>query len=430
MITRRHCFRAGASALATLLSAQERPLSSLVYPGTDGRLQYRRDELGNRIPDFSACGYLGGGAPIPEVAVKATVLPTTGDATARIQAAIDAVSGMELDEAGFRGAVLLTRGRYEIGGVLRIAATGVVLRGEGRGTDGTVLYATGRQQRTLIEIRGTSSGRVLAVEGRITAEYVPVGETAIPVASVGTLRPGDTVIVRRISNAAWISAIAMDRITPRPDDPGNTVQWTPFNLDFERHVVAVEDGRVTLDAPITCAIEQRWGGGEIRKYDESTRIWNVGIEHMSGVSEFDPSVQRELRGTRYFADERHAWSFIGIENANNVWVREIDSRHFGFACVDIGRARWVTVRDCDNRDMVSEITGSRRYSYNVEGQLCLIERCDSDSGRHDFVVGARICGPNAFVDCTAGVTYAMSEPHHRWSVGGLYDNVRAPIAIQ
>jgi|SRR5450759_3254903 len=37
------------------------PTTSLVYPGTDGRLVYVADSLGNKIPDFSNAGYKGGG---------------------------------------------------------------------------------------------------------------------------------------------------------------------------------------------------------------------------------------------------------------------------------------------------------------------------------------------------------------------------------
>ena len=37
------------------------PTTTLVYPGTDGRLVYIADSLGNKIPDFSNAGYKGGG---------------------------------------------------------------------------------------------------------------------------------------------------------------------------------------------------------------------------------------------------------------------------------------------------------------------------------------------------------------------------------
>ena len=49
--------------------------------------------------------------------------------------------------------------------------------------------------------------------------------------------------------------------------------------------------------------------------------------------------------------------------------------------------------------------------------------CQSTEGRHDYVTGARVCGPNVFYNCTAFQTYADIGPHHRWAVGTLYDNI-------
>ena len=108
--------------------------SKLVYPGPDGRLVYVPDEKGNIIPDFSHCGYMGGGVALPDVPVVLTIYPQTqGDDTARLQAAIDEVSARALGANGFRGTLLLKRGKYRIGGTLQIRASGVVLRGEGEG---------------------------------------------------------------------------------------------------------------------------------------------------------------------------------------------------------------------------------------------------------------------------------------------------------
>jgi hypothetical protein len=47
----------------------------------------------------------------------------------------------------------------------------------------------------------------------------------------------------------------------RPADPESTRQWSPFNLDFERVITAVEGDRITVDAPVMCAIERRWAAG-------------------------------------------------------------------------------------------------------------------------------------------------------------------------
>ena len=62
-----------------------------------GQLVYTSDQLGNRIPDFSYCGYMASEKPIPTVAVKVIVPVVKGDATLRIQAALDYVASLPVD---------------------------------------------------------------------------------------------------------------------------------------------------------------------------------------------------------------------------------------------------------------------------------------------------------------------------------------------
>ncbi|MCB1120680.1 MAG: hypothetical protein KJT03_03965, partial [Verrucomicrobiae bacterium] len=56
-------------------------------------LEYREDQFGNRIPDFSMAGYKNGSA-LPDVPVVATLNPDSNskDDTTRIQAAIDQIA--------------------------------------------------------------------------------------------------------------------------------------------------------------------------------------------------------------------------------------------------------------------------------------------------------------------------------------------------
>jgi hypothetical protein len=167
----------GSVSAAALLHA-EAARSELVYRTGNGRLEYRPDALGNRIPDFSSCGWGGGlSAMIPGAEERVEIAPESGDSTERIQTAIEHVSALHLDARGLRGAVLLKRGRHAVAGTLRITASGVVLRGEA----GTVLVGTGPTQRNLIEIRGAAAGRASGSAVAVTADYVPVGATVIPV---------------------------------------------------------------------------------------------------------------------------------------------------------------------------------------------------------------------------------------------------------
>src|SRR5437763_10678987 len=97
--------------------------SKLVHPGPNGKLVYEPyTDQGDTIPDFSNCGYMGGGVKIPDVAAKITVRPESGsgDDTQRIQQAIDQIATMPAGPDGFRGALVLARGYYRIGGSLKM----------------------------------------------------------------------------------------------------------------------------------------------------------------------------------------------------------------------------------------------------------------------------------------------------------------------
>ena len=398
--------------------------SKLVYPGPDGRLVYVPDEKGNIIPDFSHCGYMGGGVALPDVPVVLTVHPQIqGDDTARLQAAIDDVSARVLGANGFRGTLLLKRGKYRIGGTLQIRASGVVLRGEGEGESGTVLIATGTEQRTLIAFEGRSFWQeVGGTRQAIVDDYVPVGAKTFAIADASGFAVGDDILVHRPSTAQWIAAIGMDRIEMSHPE---VRQWEPGTYDFrfDRTITAIEGNRITIDAPMGNAFEREYGGGWVLKYEYLGRIEQVGIENLRGVSEFDDSEKDESREDE-FIDEDHAWNFVVFSRVQNAWARNITSVHFAYACVTIGNlAKWMTVQDSQCLDPVSQITGGRRYSFPIHGQLSLVQRCYTRRGRHDYVLHARVPGPNVFLDCTADIAYSDSGPHHRWSVCTLFDNV-------
>lgn len=117
-------------------------LSGWVYPGSSGRLIHQPDAQDNHIVDSSGVGYMGGTVPLPNVPVVLTISPVSGDNQANIQNALDQIAAMTPDANGFRGALLLTAGVYPISDSVSINASGIVMRGVGNGTNGTVLYST------------------------------------------------------------------------------------------------------------------------------------------------------------------------------------------------------------------------------------------------------------------------------------------------
>lgn len=409
--------------------------SRLARPGSDGRLVYAADDQGQTLPDFSSCGFGGGGVPLPQVATVVTLMPSPGgdDDRPRIQAAIDEVARRAPDAQGLRGAVLLRRGTYRVSDTLRIGASGVVLRGEGPGLDGTVLIATRRARHTVIEVAGQGRAEpVDATRRRVADPRVPAGSRSFSLENASEFRPGDRVIVHRPSTAEWLAELRMDRLSKDYAKPG-TRDWQPggFDLRSDRLVVAVEGNRITLDAPLFQSLEERFGGGTVVKYQDPGRIERVGVEELRIISVYDPA-PRTPRGKltpaqqiREFDDENHAWHGIVLDRLRHAWVTRVTVLHTGYSAVHCGvDAVYTTVQDCAHVDPVSQHTGGRKYSFGANGQHGLFLRCYARNARHDFVLGNRLAGPNVFLDCLAEEASAASEPHHRYGTGGLWDNVR------
>ncbi|MGI4869889.1 MAG: DUF6298 domain-containing protein [Janthinobacterium lividum] len=397
--------------LALPALAQKPPPKPAPVAYGQGHLQYAPDSLGNRVPDFSYCGYRAGEAGIPTAAIKVTVPVRAGDATRRIQAALDYVAGLPLDKEGLRGAILLEKGTHEIAGRLYIRASGVVLRGTGVGA--TTLLGTGFSRDHLITITGRND-RKTEVAQAITDAYVPVNARTIRVANAAAFKVGDRVRVLRPSTAAWIKKLGMETFGGGLSSLG----WKPGQRDlaWDRQVVAGDAGGLTLDAPITMALDKAYGGGTVARCTWPGLITQVGVENLTLESVFDKANPK---------DEDHRWTAIDLENVQDAWVRQVNFRHFaGSAVLAHATTRRLTVEDCQSTEPVSEIGGERRYTFYTLGQQTLFQRLYAEQGYHDFAVGFCAAGPNAFVQCEAEQALSFSGGIDSWASGVLFDIVK------
>ncbi len=371
----------------------------------------------NVIPDFSHAGYRGGGVPIPDnIIVQVTVFPEQGDDTQRIQAAIDLVEALEPDQDGFRGVVLLKAGHYSLSNLLLIRESGVVLRGEGQGLDGTVLHSNIRADHSVVSILGPGS-YIKEVESTqtIVDDYVPVGTYTLSVVDGSLFEVGDNVVITRTPNQVWIDTLGMDQET-LCEDKSDCSGWTPssYTIDHERVVTEISGNLVTLNIPIVDVIEESFGGGLITKILSNRRISNCGVENMRIQSFYTSNT-----------DEDHAWTAVRIKDAENCWVKKVTGQYLAYSTVNIESANFTTVEDCAYIEPKSKVTGGRRYSFAIQDGLGnLFQRCFADDGRHDFVTGSRVTGPNVFLDGLATNSNSDIGPHHRWATGTLFDNIR------
>ena len=384
------------------------PSPLIVQP--NGRLVYTPDALGNRIPDFSYAGYMAGEKTIPALPVKVVVPPLNGDATLRIQSALDYVGALPLDQNGFRGAVLLQKGTYKVEGQLKLDKSGVVLRGSG--ANQTFLIGTGTDRQTLLCVAGLSN-RTLSAEVSITDVYVPVNASKISVQSTNSFKEGDHVIIHRPSTQKWIQTLGTETF----GGGINALGWKPGEKDlyFDRKIISINANNITLDAPLTTALDTSFGISSIASYSWPGRIQNVGIENLSLESSYNVSNPK---------DEEHRWMAITMENIQDAWVRQVNFKHFAGSAVNLLEStRRVTVEDCKSLSPVSEIGGQRRYTFITRGQQTLFQRCYAENGYHDFAVGFCAPGPNAFIQCESKMPYSFSGTIDSWASGVLFDIV-------
>ncbi|WP_207422835.1 DUF6298 domain-containing protein [Desertivirga brevis] len=403
------------NVLSTNLKAQEAQLDTpRVRITATGDLGYTKAPNGDRVPDYSYCGYQNSNEPIPNVPVKVIVPSMKGDATKAIQSAIDYVSSLPHGKAGFRGAILLEKGEFQLAGSLEIRASGVVLRGAGPGKGGTTLVATGTGRETLIRVFGRNDRKAEAAVP-LQNVYVPVNALTLSFKSPHNFKTGDKIIVKRPSTQEWIQSIGADKIGSYVNYHLTHWEAGDFDQNWLRRVVAADQHSITIDLPLSNSLDPKYGGGTVAKYTWEGRIRNVGVENLNCVSAFDSSNPK---------DENHRWMAVTLENVEDAWVRRVEAKHFVSSAVAVWEtASRVTVEDCKSLSPVGEIGNYRRLSFQTLGQQVLFQRCYAEYGYHDFSVGFSAAGPNAFVQCYSYLPYNFSGTIGGWSTGVLFDKV-------
>lgn len=380
-----------------------------------GEIEYAADHLGNRVMDYSHCGYNMSNTSIPDLKVAVYVSPQSGDQSARIQAAIDYVSAQKPDKVtGLRGAVLLGEGTYMLTKALRIKASGVVLRGMSKTR--TVLSKHGVDRGAAVYIEGVNDMRVIE-SFTVTDDYIPAGGQAIHIAFTHlplkeSLR-GTQVMIIRNSTKEWIESIGCSEFGGGLGYWG----WKPGEIDvtWDRNVIDLFGNELRVDVPMSTGVDLKLGGAQAIRYVWPGRLVNCGVENLTIEA---PIVDAGMQ------NEDHCWDGIYMDNVKDSWVRMVNFRGLAGSAVIIHKGgSQITVEDCISKQPQSEIGGLRRRTFLTMGGKCLFQRCYSEQGINDFSAGYCAPGPNAFVQCDAVESYGFSGSSSSWATGLLFDNV-------
>lgn len=382
-----------------------------VSRGADGKLLYRKTERGDRIMDFSHAGYMGGGVSLPAVPVKRTINPpASGDATELIQRAINEVENLPLVE-GFRGVVLLEPGRYVCSNVIRVAKSGVVLRGK----KGTTISLAGRP-RTGIVISATEprdgEKEVAELQTRLADGYVPAGADRLRVVDAKGFLGGDRIVIKRPVTEAWIKFMRMDDLVR----DGRAQSWLKPGtvMEIERVITAIHGEVMVLDVPLPEALDTNFSkppGIMVNRITSSSRLERCGIE----------SLQIEAPPQAISHSEPH-FSAIRM-HGEDCWVSEVGCLETMNSVAVSGRR--ITLHKVLVTRKARHQGSSRPAEFAPNGSQVLMDRCEVNADNVWFAAtGARVAGPIVLLNCVFRGEGKV-ESHQRWSTGLLYDHCEA-----
>jgi len=387
--------------------------------GGTGKLEYKTTAKGDRIVDFSYAGYMGGGVAIPTPPVKKEVAPSDGDDTAAISAAIDEVAALPLVQ-GFRGAVLLKPGNFHCDKTITIEKDGVVLRGSGSGKDGTVIEMTG-EPHTALMIEGPDMSFPKETAGNtfaIADAYVPAGTLRFSVKDATGLAAGDAIRIRWPRTAKWIHFMGMDTLVRG----GNPQTWIKdeSSITIHRSIRAIDGNRLTLDVPLTDAIDGQFLDQEpavVLKTPAVKRLSQCGIESLQINS---PAHEGTLKAGKNIA-------VVFKEGCEDCWARDI-VMHETLNNVQVwGGCRRITITGANSfHDSTVEKGAGYPADISIRGSQILVDHCASH-GLGGFYVATLNSAAmlNVVLNCTFEGTGSI-QPHMHWSTGLLIDSCHIP----
>ena len=389
---------------------QSLPKSQWVYLNTEGKLTYKTLDNGDKIMDFSHAGYMGGGVTFPSVPVKVTLSPSQGDNTDAIQNAIDEVSKMKM-VSGFRGAVLLKPGSYDCERTLKINASGVVLRGSGSGSDGSILNLTGKPHNC-IEVRGPVSSRLIGDSTIIADSYVPAGTYSFNVTNASVFSVGDTIRITRRITDEWIRFMGMDQLVRS----GKKQTWVSGDITTERVIRKIEKNKIIVDVPLNDSYDSKYTGSSgvsVRKITVSGMLTQIGIENLR--------INAPPQSVTISEGHHRAFTMSGVADA---WAKNIEIFNTVNSVSVTGKR--ITVDNISIIHDVPTLGAAKPADLNGSGYQVLFNRCYiKGDNLFFFGTGAKVTGPVVVLNCVFKGN-GWIQPHQRWATGLLIDGCEVP----
>ena len=379
------------------------------------------------LHDFSYAGYKQGLAPIPSANLGSTFNVVTqfgvdnagkSDCTSKLQAAIDHVGSVG------GGIVYLPPGTYRCDGTLKVAHSGVVIRGER--PDQTTLYFTkwkSMRGKKHLSFKGSPKA---CPDLRLSQDCSSLQHDVF-IGDASSLKAGDDIDIGWKITDAFVA------------EHGMTGTWTQFNGQwrafFRRAVVSVDTStwphEVTLDVPLRYPARTR-DEASIRKV--TGMLEDCGLEHLS--------ISNAVEWSKAWAQTNvHA---VEISGAKNCWIQHVESAtspsgnggdyHLQSGGLVVKDSKSITILGCDMRKAQNRGSGGAGYLYEISrSNEVLVKECVARDGRHNLIqnwdfgtsglvfLRCTSAGSMVFSSSRSSGNPAMSEYHHSLAMACLVD---------
>jgi Carbohydrate binding module (family 6) len=412
--------------LVLFLTCSYAQTGTSTWIGVDGMgtITYTPDVNGNKLPDFSGVGFENSEKTIPYVPVVMQLSPLpAADNSTQIEAAIaQIVANYPRDPiTGFRGALLLKAGEWQIDNTVDIVNSGILIRGEGSHDEGTIIVADELKQYTVFYFKGWNSPTTTGTSYAVQGTYIPVGEKVLTLSSAAHgFQVGDKVHLRVTPNSNWVDLIGMN-VAGGLGTPSDPIWYaTDYIYSYHRVVKAVSGATITLDAPVVDMIDANYKTASVIKESWAGDVY-VGIEHLRIVG----------RADAVLVTGGMAWEGIVMEKLENGFVNDVEVYYTNVHTYITSDARYVTIKNCRHYYPKSIILGGYRYGYWIKrGQRVLVLNTFSFEDRHTYITGKNTLGPNVFVNGYSGLAQADDGPHENWATGILLDRIKSTSTIK
>lgn len=413
-----------ALAVAPPVVLRVRAQSTLVE-----RLQWTdvQTPRGDKIPDFSFCGYRASGRPLPSNVTRPDVQleEGSGDQTGRIQDALDRVA------AGGGGVVALGPGEFAVSGKGLTVPSRVVLRGAGMGltrlkveeVDGAPVISLGN---------GTSIPSVLPLHvANITDRYVPIGSSSVTVDNATGFEPGQRAFVQRQVTETWVRAIGMSDLALNGEQqiwlkPGTIIRQP-------RMIKSIDGTKITLDIPLTDTLDRTSNlmDPSLVAFTPPPLSTEMGIEDLSIT--LSPTCSGVSLNTTC---DTPALSFAPW--STDSWARNLQLTGFNFFIVTQYNSSRITFQDIimiRNADATDAGNTDRALPADilVQGTQLLVADCSQQgletAASFAVMTGSLAPGPNAVLRFKVPSDSQLIVPHQRWAHGFLVEDTDAQVRL-